>query len=337
MTAKIAVTDLPEYLTFATKHGNSVLITGESGIGKTEMSGSWAMGYLGNAIDCRATQMGDADVRGVPYREGLLSRWAIPDFLPRAERDGETGAFIMDEILDQTMTSVMASFQQLFHEKRLGDYRFPEGWIIIGIGNKREHGGINRGLSYALQDRFSHYEVEIDPKGLEKYFIKIGVDPMVTSFLHLHGSYMHMRPEKGDGNWAWPTPRSWEKVSNTRKLNPPDHLKFNLYAADVGEAAAVAFRSHEKVASEVPDPDDCIKNPSKARVPESPSAMYAISCSLAFHATPENYESILKYMGRLPTEYATVVVKESSQNKPELTDTKAFTDWATKNTDILLG
>ena len=82
MTAKIAVTDLPEYLTFSTQNGNSVLITGESGIGKTEMSNAWAMEYLGNAIDCRTTQMGDADVRGVPYRDDLFSRWAIPDFLP---------------------------------------------------------------------------------------------------------------------------------------------------------------------------------------------------------------------------------------------------------------
>ena len=65
--------------------------------------------------------------------------------------------------------------------------------------------------------------------------------------------------------------------------------------------------------------------------------MYAIACSLAFHATPENYEPVLKYMSRLPVEYAIIVVKESSHNKPELTETKAFTDFAMKNTDVLLG
>ena len=165
MTAKIAVTDLPKYLSFATKHGNSVMVVGESGIGKTEVVNSWAMTDLGNVIDFRATQIGDADIRGVPYREELISRWAIPDFLPRADRDGEHGAFVMDEFLDQNMESVKASLQQLFLEKRLGDYKFPEGWIIIAIGNRREHGGINRGLSYALQDRFSHYEVVLDPEG----------------------------------------------------------------------------------------------------------------------------------------------------------------------------
>ena len=337
MTAKIAVTDLPKYLSFATQHGNSVMVTGESGIGKTEVGNSWAMAELGNVIDFRATQIGDADIRGVPYREELISRWAIPDFLPRVDRDGERGAFVMDEFLDQNMESVKASLQQLFLEKRLGDYKFPEGWIIIAIGNRREHGGINRGLSYALQDRFSHYEVMLDPDGLLKYFIKIGVDPMVTSFLKMHGDYMHSRPEKGDSNWAWPTPRSWEKLSKTRGLNPPDDVRFHLYSADVGEGAAVAFRSHEKVASEVPDPDDCIKNPGKAKVPENPSAQYAIACSLAFHSSTENYESVLKYMSRLPAEYGIMLVKESSENKPELTETKAFTDFAMKNTDILLG
>jgi hypothetical protein len=87
----------------------------------------------------------------------------------------------------------------------------------------------------------------------------------------------------------------------------------------------------------VPDPDDCIKNPGKAKVPENPSAQYAIACSLAFLSSPENYESVLKYMSRLPAEYGIMVVKESTSNKPELCDTKAFTDFGMKNTDILLG
>jgi len=337
MTAKIPITDLPQYLTFATKHGNSVLITGESGIGKTEMCNAWAMEDLGNVIDCRVTQLGDADVRGVPYREGLISMWAEPDFLPRADRDGEFGAFIMDEILDQTMVSVMASTQQLYLEKRLGTYRFPEGWIIIGIGNRREHGGINRGLSYALQDRFSHYEVMLDPEGLERHFMNKGVDPMVTSFLHMHRDYMHKRPDKGDSNWAWPTPRSWEKVSNTRKLGPPEGLKFNLYAADVGEAASTSFISHEKVASQVPDPEDCINKPDKAKVPENPSAKYAIACSLVYYATEENFGSIMQYMSRVGVEFQVIVVKEATASKPELIETKAFTDFGEKNIDVLLG
>ena len=337
MTAKIAVTDLPQYLAFATKHGNSVLVVGESGLGKTEMTNDFAYNVLGNAIDWRGTQLGDAEVRGVPYREGELSRWAIPDLLPRVERDGEKGALILDELLDVTMVSVMASLQQLFHERRLGDYVLPEGWIIIGIGNRREHGGINRGLSYALQDRFSHYEVVLDPEGLERHFMAKGIDPMVTSFLHMHRDYMHKRPDKGDGNWAWPTPRSWEKVSNTRKLGPPEVLKFNLYAADVGEAAATAFCAHEKVASQVPDPDDCIKSPEKTKVPENPSARYAIACSLVHFANPDNFEPILKYMSRFPAEYGIMLVKESTTIKPELQDTDAFTKFGMENIDIMLG
>jgi len=337
MTAKISITDLPQYLTFATKHGNSAMVVGESGIGKTEVTNSWGMTEFGNVIDLRATQMGDADVRGVPYRIEEHSRWAIPDFLPRVDRDGERGVFLMDEFLDVKMESVLASLQQLFLEKRLGDYKFPEGWIIIAIGNRREHGGINRGLSYALQDRFSHYEVVLDPEGLERHFMNKGVDTMVTSFLHMHRDYMHKRPDKGDSNWAWPTPRSWEKVSNTRKLGPPEGLKFNLYAADVGEAASTSFISHEKVASQVPDPEDCINKPDKARVPENPSAKYAIACSLVYYATAENFGSIMQYMSRVGVEFQVIVVKEATASKPELIDTKAFTDFGEKNIDVLLG
>jgi hypothetical protein len=153
----------------------------------------------------------------------------------------------------------------------------------------------------------------------------------------MHRDYMHKRPDKGDSNWAWPTPRSWEKVSNTRKLGPPEGLKFNLYAADVGEAASTSFISHEKVASQVPDPEDCINKPDKAKVPENPSAKYAIACSLVYYATPENFGSIMQYMSRVGVEFQVIVVKEATASKPELIETKAFTDFGEKNIDVLLG
>ena len=333
MPVQVRVAELSEIYKYAVEKKEPVLVTGESGIGKTEKTNVFADEY-GGKIDVRFSQLDPSDLKGVPYMEDGLSFWAVPDILPQAERDGEKGVLIWDEYLDAKQDTMMGG-QQLILERRLGGYHLPDGWIIIALGNRKQHGGVNRGLSSAQQDRFMHFEAVMDIDDLKDHFIKKQVDPIVISFLHLHGGKLaHHLPEKGSDEWAWPTPRSWERLSHIRKQSPSKALRHALYSSLVGEGAAVQFIAHEDIAVEVPDPDDCINNPMKAMVPENPSAKYAIACSLGGHATSKNFENIAKYIGRLPGEFSILTVKGMN---PEVMDCKAFGQWAMDNEDILLG
>jgi len=337
MSNKISVGEIPQMLEFTTDLGMSAMVTGKSGIGKTEQARAFGHSHKGgNIIDTRVSQLDPSDSRGVPYRDGMISLWAIPSMFPNVERDGLIGLWILDEYLDGPR-SVKTAFQQLILERKLGDYVVPEGWSIVALGNKREHGGVGDGLSAAQQDRCCHFEAVMDSTALRRYFMTIGVDDAVTSFMKLRPDRAHDQPARGSDDWAWPSPRSWEKLSNMIKAKPPRALRMKLYSSLVGEGAATEFIAHEDEAVNVPDPEDCINRPKETRIPENPSGKYAISCSLARHASMDNFANVLTYMSRLDGEFTTLCVVDATKNKPELIEHPAYTDWGASNSSLLLG
>ena len=50
-------------------------------------------------IDARASQLDAVDTRGVPDLVDGRTVFALPDWLPRVERDGEQGILFLDEII----------------------------------------------------------------------------------------------------------------------------------------------------------------------------------------------------------------------------------------------
>ena len=329
----ITPSQIPEFLKESIKHRFTCLFTGLPGIGKTEIVNAVGRELLGNTKEARTSQLDPVDVMGVPSVIDGFTRFAIPELLPNVERDGKTGLFILDEVLDGT-TAVLTAIQQLILEHRVGSYVLPEGWHIVAMGNKKEHGGINRGLSEPLKDRFAHAEVIVDAAETISHLVRKGADSMVTSFLKTHTHLIHKMPEKG-GSWAFPTPRSWEKLAQVRKGDPGNSIRFQLYASLVGEGVAAEFVSHEEVADQVPDPEQVIKEPKKAMVPENPSAQYAIAYSLAYWMKPDNMKSIMAYLDRLPAEYAVTSVTEARKITPEIEEAPEFVEWAVDNLDVL--
>ena len=337
MSNKISVGEIPQMLEYTTNLGMSVMVTGKSGIGKTEQGRAFGRTHKdGNIVDTRVSQLDPSDSRGIPFNNDGLCSWLIPSMFPIVERDGLVGLWILDEYLDGPR-SVKTAFQQLILERRLGDYVVPEGWSIIALGNKREHGGVGDGLSVAQQDRFCHFEAVMDTDALRKHFITIGVEDSVTSFIKLRPDLAHKQPDRGSDDWAWPSPRSYEKLSNLIKSKPPKQLRMKLYASLIGEGPATEFIGHEDLALHMPDPEDCIKRPKETKVPENPSAMYAIAVSLARYANQENFANVLTYMSRLPDEYTTLCILDAKDIKPELLEHEAFTNWAISNPSLILG
>ena len=109
---------------------------GKGGIGKTESIAELAKEMGIGYIDVRLLLYSEVDLKGIPYPNvnHTATIWLQNDILPRADRDGERGILVFDEITS-CAKSVRTAAYQLLNENRLGEYVLPAGWMIVCLGN----------------------------------------------------------------------------------------------------------------------------------------------------------------------------------------------------------
>ena len=77
----------------------------------------------------------------------------------------------------------------------------------------------------------------------------------------------------------------------------------------IGEGASIEFGAYLRTARELPTIEAIIDDQGEAQVPKSPAQLYALVTSLAQY-TRERRESAMKYVARLPAEFALLYVMD---------------------------
>ena len=307
---------------------------GAPGIGKSDLVKQIADKASLPLIDVRAVLLDPVDLRGLPMvdQASRTATWAAPGFLPQAQRDGERGILLLDE-LNAAPTSVMAACLQLILNRRLGEYVLPPAWRIVAAGNRQSDRAAAQRMPSALANRFSHIEVEPDVGAWRLWANANNVDPLIVAFLAFRPELLH----KMDGSdlRAFPTPRAWSQVA---KVAPkaPDDIRMNLVAGLVGEGPAGEFEAFVRLYRSLPPIASIIADPKKAIVPTEPATLFAVSIALGRYATRENFEAVMTYGRRLPKEFAIVLCLDAVKRDPTLLETAAFVAWARDNQDVSL-
>lgn len=319
-------------LEVAIKAKRPVFIWGAPGVGKSQVVAKVAKKHGLDLIDVRAALLDPVDLRGLPFINGEgRVHWAIPDFLPK---DGK-GILFLDE-LNQGVPLVQAAFFQLIFDRCLGEYKLPDGWVVVAAGNRDTDGSITTRMATALKNRFlSHIDFDVDLEDWVSWALSADVAIEVISFIRFRPSLLHRFDPKSKDN-AFPTPRSWEFVSDILKTNPPKEIEYELIAGCVGEAAAAEFKGFIDVYRDLPDIDAILVNPSGEKVPEDPAILYAITGALSRKASTTNFGRVLEYGKRMPAEFSVLLVRDSVQRTKELTKTRAFIEWSAENSDVLI-
>ncbi|MBM6672193.1 MoxR family ATPase, partial [Phocaeicola coprophilus] len=86
---------------------------------------------------------------------------------------------------------------------------------------------------------------------------------------------------------------------------------YELYSGIVGEGAAAEFTGYLKYYRNLPNLDALLMDPKKAKVPEEPATLYALSTGLATKATPDNMERVVQYALRMPAEFQVLLMKDA--------------------------
>lgn len=249
----------------------------------------------------QATIVDPLELPGLPaIKDGKAYRAPFEDMIPTGGR----GLLCIDEI-NSAPTLTQGSFYSLIWEGKLGGAKLGKDWMIVATGNQAKDNAVTQRMPTPLVSRMEHITVEPD---LESWLIKMavdGADEAVRAFIKVRGMDMFSKfdPEKPG---PFPCPRSWVMVSKViqaytengkyKDVTPP----FESICGWVSEPVAVEFMTYYKMAVNLVDPEDIIRDPEKAPVPKEPGQLYAVTTALASKVDYQTATPIIRWLNRLP-------------------------------------
>jgi hypothetical protein len=194
------------------------------------------------------------NLRGIPFRNGNLVEWSVPAVLPDPDRHGPSGILFLDEITSAP-PSISAAAYQLILDRRLGDYRVPEGWAIFAAGNRQGDRGVTYTMPAPLANRFSHFEFDTHLDDWAAWAYGHGIDERLVGFLRFKPELLFdFDPARGE--MAFPSPRSWEFAHRAlQKFSDRPDLLGDALQACVGQSCGVELKAFIDNLENLPDID----------------------------------------------------------------------------------
>ncbi len=218
----MTIKEFAECIEYNLQHGlkHAVLGLGAPGIGKSQLIHQIGEKYGYKVIDIRLAQMSEVEIAGLIYPNESRTKtvWLAPEILPDEKRDGEKTLLLLDEITSCSKRVQVAAYQ-LILDRRIGQYKLPEGTFVIGLGNREDDDGVYIHLAGPLADRFEIHYLEPDFEGWKNDFaLKNNVHPLVVGYLTFKPTALHTQAAEED-SMVFATPRSWVRVSDILKYD----------------------------------------------------------------------------------------------------------------------
>jgi len=283
---KLTIKKLSDYLGKIVDHNiqSSLMIWGAPGIGKSSVIDSVAKKHNLELIDLRISQLAPTDLRGIPVPKDDTAYWYPPEFLPTSGK----GILFLDEI-NMAPPAVQGIAQQLILDRKVGNYKVPDGWFIWSAGNRKEDFAAVFDMPAPLANRFIHLEVKTGLDEFKDYALRNNIDDRIISFLNFRPKYLHKIDKNSP---SWPSPRSWDIGDKLLKAD------LDLDPA-IGQGCASEFRGFCKVYKSLPDIPTILSGNMSPKFPEDLSARYALTCALAVRAkTIKEVENAFLYIDK---------------------------------------
>jgi hypothetical protein len=307
-----------------------VFIWGPPGVGKSSLVKEIASNKNIKLLDVRASLLDPTDLRGIPYVTSETAKWAPPAFLPYDKKS--EGILFFDE-LNAAPPLVQASLYQLTLDRRLGEYELPEKWRILAAGNRAEDASLVFRMPAALSNRFIHLDFEHNLEDWRNWAIDNKTHPLVLGFLGTRGEMLF---KMSSSERAFPTPRSWEILSD--QLQVFDNYKHieELMTGTIGEAATIEFMAYCRNALSEKEILKIIKDPEKAKMPEKLSDIYAlISYLISRNEDDEVLDAGAKLLNRLSPEMAVLLLRDFLRANPKFAMKPSYQKFVMDHGDLL--
>lgn len=327
----IAQNDQDRALISAMEADSPVIVWGLPGIGKSAMIASVAevMGAQYEVVI--ASQNEPADIVGQPYvTDGEHLTHLVPPWAARlmeADKEGKPGILFLDE-LDKAPIASQNAALRVARERVVGDKPLGRNVRVVAAANPPEMGGWD--LTAPMANRFIHLNFKVDNDvvirgiqtgswgGRPSEDLEVAEDlrqarvkwrSMVAGFLSRNPDQIHALPKnESDQGKAWPSPRTWDElvhalaVAEMRGRTADTTVMARLCEGAVGRGAAHEFRTWvDKV--DLPDPEDILRDPVNAAVPDRPDQLLvsinSVVGSVISRPTQERVNSVFRFLRRV--------------------------------------
>lgn len=281
----------------------------------------------------------DGVTRKVTVSDPALPVWMLTE-------DGQPvhnykhGILFLDEY-GQGEADVKRASAELLLNKRLGPWSLPPGWTVIAASNRaKDRSGVTKSFDFVINRRMEIH-IDDDVNGWETWALANGIDPFFIAFAMKNVAVVFSKDVPAvQGPWC--TPRSFVMASKVLELFKGDKARIpandetlEIAASLVGDAAAAQLMAFVKVSHELPDYRDIVNSPDTARVPAGPDGQMLIAYELGGRTSVDDVEPVVRYMKRLPKEFAASFIKTATARQRALILAPAFREWIKDNASLV--
>jgi MoxR-like ATPase len=225
----------------ATLRRRATMLWGARGVGKSSVVRQVADHFKVPLVDLRLTTIEPVDIRGAIYADEVQGKtvWFPPEFLPTP--DQPAGILFLDELTAADQRLQISAYS-LILDRRVGNYRLPDGWQVIAAGNASFHGAVCHDMGTALADRMFHFNVQTVIDAFLAHALAAGFAPEVMAYLKVRPDRLDDTPSQlANDHLIGASPRGWEDISNVLKSGLSDTAKRVFVQGRIGAANAAEF------------------------------------------------------------------------------------------------
>ncbi len=330
----------------------SVMLWGAPGIGKSQAIRQIASKIEKNTnkkvcvTDVRLLLFNPIDLRGIPTSnvEKTFAVWLKPKIFDMDDNNNIINILFLDEI-SAAPPSVQAAAYQITLDRVIGEHKLPDNCIVFAAGNRTTDKSVAYKMPKALANRLLHIEIEENFLSWKKWAIQHNINNKVIGFLSFQEKHL-MGFDPTNEDLAFPTPRSWEMVSNIlNTVNDDVDKMYSLIAGLIGTGVAIEFKTWTKVYKNLPS-IEAIFDGKMPPIPKNTDTLYALTSSMVVYAKKhkDNLEKIgnsIAYANKMPADFSVVLLRDymyiEDNYKQKLMKIPEFLKWLQTKGSMLNG